>query len=133
MDLPSIRQRIFGYASANEEDRYTDLNPYLNNMVTDGERPMWIDLVSEDLPIVNFKDYAKCIYDARPDKVGDTDGKRTLLQDFWFTPLGKTVVFHPGEKSDGNVVETTNSIKEYLSIVFKIKELNALINIHLLL
>ncbi len=55
-----------------------------------------------------------------------TDGKLTLLQDFWYSPFGQTV-FHPGRKlcqdvedvkmlkvSKMSKIKTTNSIKEYL-------------------
>ena len=104
-----------------------EIEEHLNDMVTpltqedmatpptpDKRRPRWIEFANQDLPVINIKDMYKCYQDANPQEPGDlTDGKLTLLQDFWYSPFGKTVVFHPGVEG-GKIKETTNSIKEYL-------------------
>jgi uncharacterized membrane protein YgcG len=78
-------------------------------------RPRWIEFANQDLPVINIKDMSKCHQDANPKKLDDlTDGKLTLLQDFWYSPFGETVVFHPGVTEGGEIIKTTNSIKEYL-------------------
>lgn len=101
-----------------DEEKLKEIEKHLEDMVTPltpDKIPGWIHFAQEKLPVINIKDMSKCHQDANPKNSGElTDGKLTLLQDFWYSPFGQTVVFHPGVTEGGEIIKTTNSIKEYL-------------------
>jgi hypothetical protein len=96
-----------------------EIEEHLEDMVTpltpDKKKPRWIEFAREKLPVINIKDMYQCYQSANPNESSDlTNGKLTLLQDFWYSPFGQTVVFHPGVTEERQIKKTTNSIKEYL-------------------